>query len=84
MKSADRILQIRAKIIPELISWVETYNPENILYNKNSIAEAEEEHMIQVYDHLQQVIERLKANQCTMEDYEVISFQLEQMRHDEI
>ena len=57
MKNSELILQNKEKILPEFISWVETFNPENIIYNKNRIEEDEEELMFKSYENLVGIVE---------------------------
>jgi hypothetical protein len=83
MKNSELILRNKTKILPELIGWVESFNPENIIYNKNRIEEGEEENMFKCYEYLYVVVERLKSNQCSDEDFEAIIFQVNQINYNE-
>lgn len=84
MINSQLILEKKAKILPELINWIETFNPENIIYDKNRIEEDEEEDMYKTYDYLNELTERLKHNRCTDKDFEVILFQIKQINHNKI
>ena len=84
MNISELILKKKAQILPELISWVETFNPENIIYDKNNIEEDEEEQIIKSYEHLSEIILRLESNQSTTGDFETIFFQINQMNADEV
>lgn len=84
MINSQLILENKAKILPELISWVETFNPENIIYDKNRIEEDEEEDMYKTYDYLCELTEKLKHNRCKDKDFDVILFQIEQINYNEI
>jgi hypothetical protein len=84
MNISELIIKNKAQILPELISWVETFNPENIIYDKNNIEEEDEEQIIKSYKQLSEIILRLESNQSTTEDFVNIFFQINQMKADEV
>lgn len=83
MSLIDKINQKKEIIISELNDWAESFNPENILYNKNRIEEEEELEMFQTYNSICQLINRFEKNECDEMDYENILFHIEQINYDE-
>ncbi|MGE0635106.1 MAG: hypothetical protein AB7G44_14815 [Bacteroidia bacterium] len=74
----------KAKILPELYKWAETFNPENILYNKNTIDEDDEEELYNSYEYVFNLAERLDNNKCSEKDYEDILFHIEQINYTKV
>lgn len=83
MKNSDLVLQNRFKILPELINWVETFNPEEIIYNKNRIEETEQDEIYKSGEIMLNLVKRLENNECSEKDFEDILFHLEQINFDE-
>ncbi|MCO5231616.1 MAG: hypothetical protein M9958_10735 [Chitinophagales bacterium] len=77
------IEQSKIKLIPHLIQWAETFNPENIIYNKYTIEEDKEEKLYKDYESILALIERLEKGECTEKDYENILFHIEQINNQE-
>lgn len=75
--------QNKKRIIPHLLEWVETFNPENIIYNKYTIEEDEETEMFNNYESILNLIKRLENNQCSEKDFENIIFHIEQINYNE-
>jgi hypothetical protein len=78
------IQQKREDIVPYLFEWAETFNPENIIYNKNNIEEMNEIEMFNSYQNVINLAFRLENNQCSKKDFEDILFHIEQINYNEI
>lgn len=70
----------KEKILIQFYDWVETFNPENILYNSYSINEEEEDEMYASYEYLLNLADRYDKGNCTEKDYEKILFHIEQIK----
>ena len=79
MKIIEKIKQNRNQIILELNEWAETFNPENIIYNKNSNKDDDKIEMYNDYEFVLSLINRFKNNQCSDKDYVDILFHIEQI-----
>ena len=76
------IITYKEQILPELYKWVETFNPENIIYNKWNIEQEEELYIS--YKFVADLVKRFDENQCSDKDYADIFFHIEQINYDEI
>jgi hypothetical protein len=84
MNLIEKINLKKDLIISELKEWAETFNPENIIYNANTIDEEDELEMYQSYDFVKILAEKLENNNCNQEDYENILFHIDQINYNEI
>ncbi len=84
MNLIEKINLKKDLIISELKEWAETFNPENIIYNANTIDEEDELEMYQSYDFVKILVEKLENNNCNQEDYENILFHIDQINYNEI
>jgi hypothetical protein len=69
MNIIDKINNKKDLIVSELYQWVETFNPENIIYNTNTIDEEEIE-IYESYDSVKSLTEKLEKNNYNDEDFE--------------
>lgn len=74
----------KVKILPELYDWAETFNPENIIHDKNKFEEEDEDELIKSYDYVLSLFKRLENNQCSGEDFDDILFHIDQINYNEI
>ena len=81
MNIIDKINNKKDLIISELYQWSETFNPENIIYNVNNIDEEDENEMLQSYNYVKNLAEKLEKNDCNEEDYENINFHIDQINY---
>lgn len=81
MNNINRINNKRVLIISELYQWSETFNPENMIYNVNTIDEEDEMEMHQSYNAVKSLAEKLEQNVCNKEDYENIIFHINQINY---
>ena len=84
MNDIQKILNNKDFIVTELEEWTETFNPENIFYNKLKIDEDDEIEMNKSYENMLGLVERLKNNQCSNKDFEDVVFHIEQINYNEI
>ena len=78
------VLEKREEILPLIYEWAETFNPENIIYNRNSVEETDENEMFSSYERVLNLALRLEKNECTKKDFEDILFHIEQINHNEM
>lgn len=71
-------------ILPELIIWAETFNPENIVYYKNNIEEEDEKEITKSYEFMLNLVGKLENDKCTQKDFEDILFNIEQINYNSI
>ncbi|UPQ80245.1 MULTISPECIES: hypothetical protein [Flavobacterium] len=83
MNLREKIDKKRDEIISELYDWAETFNPESILYNTNAIEEEDELEMLDSYNSVCELVNKLEKNECSEKDYEDILFHIEQINHNE-
>jgi hypothetical protein len=69
-------MQLDKEMLSKLESWIETYNPESMLYSFD-IDEDDEELMLNDYHELVKLLGRAKRNELTKDDEDVISFHLD-------
>ena len=79
MKIINKINKKKDLVVYELYNWSETFNPENIIYNVNSIDEKDD--MFKSYNYVKKLAEKLENNECNKKDYEDIIFQIEQINY---
>ena len=84
MKIIDKINKNKELITSELYDWAETFNPENIIYNVNSIEEEDEDEMFKSYFYVKNLAEKLEQNKCNEKDYKDIIFHIDQINQNEI
>ncbi len=72
------------KILPLLFDWADTFSPENIIYDTNTIDEEDEENMIEDYYSVLNLFERFESGNCDSNDYENIFFHISQINYNEI
>lgn len=77
-------LEKREEILPLIYEWAETFNPENIIYNRNSVEETDENEMFSSYESVLNLALRLEKNEYTKKDFEDILFHIEQINHNEM
>lgn len=71
-------------ILPLLFDWADTFNPENIIYNPNTINEEDEKKMIEDYFSILNLFERFELGRCDDNDYENILFHISEINFNEI
>ncbi len=84
MNIKEKIEGNKTKILPELFSWAETFNPENIIYDKYIMNQDDEEGLDKSYQFILDLLHRLENSQCSIKDYTDILFHIEQINHNEI
>ncbi len=84
LKVVEFIIANKSKILPQLYEWAETFNPENILYNINTIDEKEEDEMFNSYEYVLNLVEKFERNDCNENDYANLYFHIEQINYNEI
>lgn len=84
MKNRELVEKNIKNILPELNSWAETFNPENIIYIKNNIEEDEEINLFKTYGIVKSLVERLEKGLCNENDYKNILFHINQINCEKI
>ena len=74
-------MQLDKVMLDKLESWFETYNPDSMLYGFD-IDEEDEELMYKDYQELIELLGRVKRNELTDDDVDVISFHIECIEND--
>ena len=74
-------MQLDKVMLDKLESWFETYNPDSMLYGFD-IDEEDEELMYKDYQELIELLGRVKRNELTDDDKDVISFHIECIEND--
>jgi hypothetical protein len=69
-------------IIQELYEWAETFHPNNVIYN--TLLEEEENNLLNSYQYVCNLADRLANQQCTSSDYDDIHFHIQQINYNDV
>lgn len=81
MSNQELIERNKEQIIQELYEWAETFNPDNVIYN--TLLE-EENDLLNSYQYVCNLANRLANQQCTSNDYDDIYFHIQQINYNEV
>lgn len=81
MSNQELIESNKEQIIQELYEWAETFNPDNVIYN--TLLE-EENDLLNSYQYVCNLANRLANQQCTSNDYDDIYFHIQQINYNEV
>lgn len=75
MNISELIESNKAKIIPELFEWAETFDWE---------LDEDGEKTLEPYTNVLSLVQRLELGKCSLDDYKNILFHIEQINYNEI
>lgn len=81
MSNQELIESNKEQIIQELYEWAETFNPDSVIYN--TLLE-EENDLLNSYQYVCNLANRLANQQCTSNDYDDIYFHIQQINYNEV